>query len=232
LILASTILHALCFYLFQVIYPPPVALLPPPARVSIIPGGTEEGQLLLRWIEAEDPALASTTQRPAAAQIAPPSPPHLPSYHGRQPALREPPAAPPDLRVPSPQPPAAVLLPRAIASTPAPRAPTTLTFAGTVETPAIPPLQFTASTKELPSAARFRVAIGPSGEVRHCFLQESSGDAALDDQARLQILLCRFPPAQRSAEEGENLLTWTTAVVEWGSDLLPPGGDTSTSPSP
>ena len=66
-IAASAVLHALCFYIFQIIYPPTVALLPPPARVSIITPASEEGRLLLRWIEAEDPALSSTTQRPPDA---------------------------------------------------------------------------------------------------------------------------------------------------------------------
>ncbi len=63
-ITASAVVHALCFYVFQVIYPPTVALLPPPARVTVISPNTDEGRLLLRWIEAEDPALSSTTQRP------------------------------------------------------------------------------------------------------------------------------------------------------------------------
>ncbi|HEV8185617.1 MAG TPA: hypothetical protein VGP40_06640, partial [Chthoniobacterales bacterium] len=55
-IAASTALHALCFYVFQIIYPPTIALLPPPARVNLITAASEEGRVLLRWIEAEDPA--------------------------------------------------------------------------------------------------------------------------------------------------------------------------------
>ena len=58
------LLHALCFYVFQIIYPPAVALLPPPGRITVIAPNTEEGRVLLRWLEAEDPALASTTQPP------------------------------------------------------------------------------------------------------------------------------------------------------------------------
>ena len=33
---ASIIAHAICFYLFQIVYPPTIALLPAPARVSLI----------------------------------------------------------------------------------------------------------------------------------------------------------------------------------------------------
>src|SRR6266403_13176 len=64
----SLIAHALCFYIFQVVYPPSVALLPPPARVSSITSATEEGRTLLRWIDAEAPALPSPPRRPPGAR--------------------------------------------------------------------------------------------------------------------------------------------------------------------
>src|SRR5205085_4709137 len=63
-LLASLAVHAVGFYLFQILYPPAVALLPPPGRVSLIAPNSDEGLLLLRWLDAEDPALASTTQAP------------------------------------------------------------------------------------------------------------------------------------------------------------------------
>src|SRR5690349_14424762 len=73
--------HALCFYIFQIVYPPTVALLPPPARVSLITPESEEGRTLLRWIDAEDPALAFTTRRPPDATFrALPKTQHVPSY--------------------------------------------------------------------------------------------------------------------------------------------------------
>src|ERR1700751_4692882 len=61
--------HALCFYIFQIVYPPTVALLPPPARVSLITPDSEEGRTLLRWIDAEDPAVAFTTRRSPDATL-------------------------------------------------------------------------------------------------------------------------------------------------------------------
>src|SRR5512133_581471 len=57
----SLLAHALCFYIFQIVYPAPVALLPPPARVTFIAPDSEEGRTLLRWIDAEDPAVTFTT---------------------------------------------------------------------------------------------------------------------------------------------------------------------------
>src|SRR5207244_11719800 len=60
----SLVAHALCFYIFQIVYPPTVALLPPPARVTLITPASEADRTLLRWIDSEDPALAFTTRRP------------------------------------------------------------------------------------------------------------------------------------------------------------------------
>ncbi|MDQ2659145.1 MAG: hypothetical protein M3Y03_01865, partial [Verrucomicrobiota bacterium] len=101
-LLGSLLLHALCFYLFQIVYPVTVSLLPPPARVNLITADTGNGRLLLRWVEAEDPALSSTTQRsPNAEAILPPEPAHVPSYAHHQPVLKQLPPLQPDLRIPS-----------------------------------------------------------------------------------------------------------------------------------
>jgi TonB family protein len=224
LIVASAILHALCFYVFQIVYPPTVALLPAPARVSVINASTEEGRLLLQWIAAEDPALASTTVRPPdAPQLAPPAAVHVPSFVGRAPQLQDPPPYEPDLSVRSPQPPGPVPTPRHAAPAPAPVAPTTITITaagaegescGVLE---IGQLQFTTSSREPPVAAQFRVAVDPHGVVRHCFVERSSGDASLDDQARQQLLRARFPAAADRAA-----LSWFTATIHWGSDVPAP----------
>ena len=228
-IIASTVLHGLCFYVFQIVYPPTVALLPPPARVNLITPQTEEGRVLLRWLEAEDPALASTTQRePNAATFAPPNVAHVPTYLNRQPALRELPPYQPDLRIPSSRPPGPVPLPRAPAPPPAGVTRSTVTFAtegNMLGAPQLPPLQFTASPKEPPEAAEFRVAISPRGDVRHCLVQRSSGDRALDEQARRSLLLARFPEIRHANSTGDDRMVWTTATVEWGNDIAREDGD-------
>jgi len=232
---ASAVVHALCFYIFQVIYPPTIALLPPPARVTVISPNTDEGRLLLRWIEAEDPALSSTTQRPPdATSIAPPKPAHVPSYAGRVPPLREVAPHEPDLRVPSPQPPGPVPVSRAAPTGTAGVVPTTLTFAdaaGRVGAPHIPPLQFTTSSKEPPQAAQFRVGISERGHVQYCFIESSSGVPALDEQARSYIVRARFPALSREQGARSNTLFWTTATVEWGNDIATDGGRRATLPA-
>ena len=235
-IIGSTVLHGLCFYVFQIVYPPTVALLPPPARVHLITPATEEGRLLLRWIEAEDPALSSTTQRqPRAEAFAPPNVAHVPTYLNRQPALKELPPYQPDLRVPSSRPPGPVPLPRPSPPPPAGITRTSVTFAGDANVlgaAQVPPLHFTASPKEPPQAAQFRVAISPRGDVRHCFVQISSGDRALDEQARRYLLLARFPEIKSQQPTSRSDLTWTTATVEWGNDIAPPSATPAESPAP
>src|SRR6516164_5083511 len=94
----SVLAHALCFYIFQIVYPPTVALLPPPARVSLITPDSEEGRTLLRWIDAEDPALAFTTRRPPDATLRSlPKTEHVPSYSSIEPTLKDVPSLQRDL---------------------------------------------------------------------------------------------------------------------------------------
>ncbi|MEO8439000.1 MAG: hypothetical protein ABI540_02150 [Spartobacteria bacterium] len=223
-LLGSTALHAICFYLFQVVYPPPIALLPPPAQVSVIAPTSDEARSFLNWLEAEDPALASQTQRsPDARAFQLPRLAHVPSYVAVPPKLKEMPArraSPPTL---SAMPPAPVPVGPAAAPAAPVRVPTTLRFSdGLAEVPVVhPPLGFRASLQDAPESARFRIAVDGSGVVRYTFLEQSSGDAALDEQARQDLALSRFVMPSRPGAEGE--LTWAKATFEFGTDLeMPP----------
>ena len=102
--------------------------------------------------------------------------------------------------------------------------PTRVQFSAEAElgAPVLPPLQFAASGKEPPQTAQFRIALSRGSEVRYCFLQDSSGDAALDDQARRYLLLARFPAIENEKSKIENGDLWTTATIEWGNDLAVP----------
>ena len=218
-IAASAVLHALCFYIFQIIYPPTVALTPPPGRISLITNETDEGRVLLRWIEAEDPALSSYTQRPnESGNLGLPKIEHVPSYLTSQPVLRELPPNESDLSVPSSNPPAPVAMTYATPAMVTATTPTSVQFSDEISArgPAqIPSMQFKSSSKDAPQIAQFRIAIGRAGNVRFCFLQNSSGDPTLDERARQQLLLCRFPP-------NESDLSWGTATFDWGNDLAAP----------
>jgi outer membrane biosynthesis protein TonB len=222
----SLVVHALGFYLFQIVYPPAVALLPPPGRVSLIAPSSDEGRLLLGWLEAEDPALASTTQPlPDGKSLVMPTIQHAPSYLTRQPALKELPPAPPPLHIPSARPPAPVEPPATRTERTPKVAATMIRFSPELEmrgAAQLPELKFNASSLESPQVAGFRIAVDGKGAVRHCFLQSSSGDAILDEQARKYLALCRFSPIENRQPEIDNDLTWGTASLEWGNDLVLP----------
>jgi TonB family protein len=92
-------------------------------------------------------------------------------------------------------------------------------------------MKFTASGREAPQAAQFRVAVDENGTVPYCFVERSSGDAALDEQARKYLTLSRFAPIENRQSKIENDLTWGTATVEWGNDLAArPAKDESVAP--
>src|SRR5258707_13091100 len=192
----SLFAHAVCFYIFQVVYPPTVTLLPPPARVALITPASEEGRPLLRWIDAEDPAVAFTTHRPPEARLrALPKVEHVPSYHAMEPALKELPPLEVDAHTPDSQPPAAVPFMHQKTAAAAGPIPTSVSFSNELDAfgPAtLPELKFVASNGETPEAIRFRVAVSRLGEIRYCFPMNSSGDQELDEQARLYLTRCRF----------------------------------------
>ena len=224
-LLASAALHALCFYLFQVVYPPAISLLPPPAQVSLIAPTSDDARAFLNWLDAEDPALATRTERPPdsrAFQL--PKLAHVPSYLAVPPKLKELPARGISQAAPSARPPAPVPVAPAVNSGPPVLASTVLIFSDELgELPVTRPESiFHASLRrDPPESARFRVAVDSLGIVRYSFLEHSSGDAALDEQARHYLVLCRFAKGERP-RSGE-ALTWGTATFEFGTDLkMPP----------
>jgi TonB family protein len=85
-----------------------------------------------------------------------------------------------------------------------------------------PEMKFTASGHESPQAAQFRVAVNENGAVHYCFLESSSGDAALDEQARKYFALCRFSAIRNQKSKIQNGFVWGTATVEWGNDIVAP----------
>jgi hypothetical protein len=235
-LVASLIAHALCFYIFQIVYPPTVSLLPPPARVSLISPNSEEGRTVLRWVDAEDPALAFATQRPPEARLhALPKVLHIPSYLATEPALKEVPPLVTDLRTPSSQPPAAVPIVHQQAALATSTTPTSVSFSKEFDglgAPNLPTPSFSASSNEAPESVRFRVAVGARGEIRYCFPLNSSGDTALDEQARHHLMLCRFSGGPTTGEKSDQSLTWGIATIEWGNDVARPSATPTSIGSP
>ena len=224
-LLLSAVVHALGFYIFQVVYPPPIALLPPPAQVSLIAATTPEASTFLNWLDAEDPALAAQTQRPADARgFQLPKLAHVPSYVTVKPKLKDFPSPRQVPPPPSAMPPGPVPVAPPAATPPPLNAPTTLLFSNELRDLPVthPDLKFRATTREAPESARFRVAVDSLGTIRYAFLEQSSGDAALDENARQYLALSRFQnPLTKSITDGG--LIWTSATFVFGNDLqLPP----------
>jgi hypothetical protein len=234
---ASFVGHVFCFYVFQIVYPPTVAILPPPVRISLISPTSEEGRSLLRWIEAEDPALAFATQRPPDARLrALPKVEHVPSYAANEPAIQEIPPLVPELRTPSSHPPGPVpIVHEKIAPVPN-EIPTSVSFSNEFAgfgAPQSPATKFASSNNESLQALRFRMAVNGRGEIRHCFAVNSSGDPALDEQARQHLVLCRFPTKSTTdSGSSDQSLTWGLATVEWGNDVARPQAKSTTAGAP
>jgi hypothetical protein len=221
----SFVAHAACFYIFQIVYPPTVALLPPPARVSLITPDSEEGRTLLRWIDAEDPALAFTTRRsPDATLRVLPKTEHVPSYSSIEPTLKDIPSLQRDLRIPSCNPPGVVRIVRQQSASPTRVVATSVSFSNefvVFGAPTLPELNF-ASNEGTPQTVRFWVAVNKLGEIRYCLPLNSSGDTALDEQARSYLVRCRFSQDFANAGKPDSFLAWGTATIQWGSDIAPP----------
>lgn len=235
-LMASLIAHVLCFYIFQIVYPPTVALLPPPARVSLIAPNSEEGRTLLRWVDAEDPALAFATQRlPEPRLYALPKVRHIPSYLATEPALKEVPPLVVDLRAPSSQPPAAVPIVHQQSAPALGATPTIVSFSKDLDglgAPNLPAPNFSASNNEPPESVRFRVGAAAQGEIRYCFPLNSSGDPALDEQARHYLMLCRFSARSTTGGKNDKSLIWGIATIEWGNDVARPRATSTTTGAP
>jgi hypothetical protein len=216
----SFAIHVAAFYLFQVVYPQTVSLLPAPRRVSLMTANSEQTATLLRWIDAEDPALASTTRRPAHMQRREMGKvEHVPSYFAREAALKEPPPLTVDLRIPSAQSPGPVPFARQAIAAPVGMQPTRVSFSSELQQlgeAKFVPANFKTSTSETPQNAQFRIAVDPDGAVVYCFALASSGDANLDELARQHLALARFP----ARSTGEPLV-WGIATIEWGNDVAP-----------
>jgi hypothetical protein len=231
---ASVLLHAFCFYLFQIVYAPGVVLLPPPARVSLITADSEEGRTLLRWVDAEDPALASATQRLPEAKPGLPKVQHIPSYVATEPKLKHAPPLLLETRAPSSQPPGPAPILHRPFHMEFGSMPTRISFSEELKgsgAPSVPPLHFTASTAESPQAIRFRIGLSRQGDVRYCFPLNSSGDPALDEQARQRLEIVRLPPSSAGDSGDAQSLVWGIATVEWGNDVTRPRSRPSSTPA-
>jgi hypothetical protein len=215
-VLGSLLAHAGTFFLFHVVYPQRVTIPQPAPRVSLLTPSSPENVALLRWIEAEDPALVANDDSV--------SPPGLVDVHYR-PSFASPRTAP--LGAP-PEQVQAVRFPRAedhlsvtdspilSAESPASVAslPTSVAFSGELRSRPIaaePPMAFDYRATDPAKPTSVLLGVNEQGEVRFSLVQESSGDQRLDDLALAHLRQIVFAPAPSA-------MTWGFATFLWGSD--------------
>ena len=216
---ASLFAHAATFFLFQVADPLRTSIPPSAPQVSVLTPSSPEAIALLHWIDAQDPALvaaANSVTPPGVFDVA-----YRPSYEKmpvplgpvEQPdAIAFPPARDPLSIIRSaearPLPPPAVSAPH----------PTTVLFSSALADRApvpLPPLILKTRTAAPVEPTCQLIGVTGHGEVRFVFLQNSSGNPALDEQAAAHLQTLVFATSEAP-------ITWATATVTWGDDAYAP----------
>ena len=224
LLVLSVAVHALAFYIFQVVYPPAVASAPPPAQVTLLTADTPEGAALLRWVQAQDPAIAARPREITPAGLGEIL--YTPSYA----AVHTLPLAMEPREEPIGFPAAHSLLdfsaPREAPLEEAPRrgVSSALSFSAALRardaSPDVPPAATPKNSPNLRPTV-FLVGVGDRGEVRYCFLLDpnggdpSSGDHEMDKQAEALLRAHNFTHA-------ETPLEWGFATFTWGAEAYAP----------
>ncbi len=220
----SLLAHAATFFLFQIKDPQRVTIPQPAPHVSLLTASSPENIALLRWIEAEDPALVATDNSivpPALAQVV-----YRPSFA----TPRTPPIGPPEeITAPVRFPPAVDRLTENLPTAPqsppvpTPSVHTTITLSGALASRYLvnrssltPP----ALAEEPVSSTVFLIGVDERGEVRYSFLQPPVGNPEqaspkLDAWAADEISSIVFAPS-------EDPITWDFLTFHWGSEVYHP----------
>ena len=204
-----------------------MTLPPPTPLVTLLNPGTPEQDALLRWVDAEDPALVANTEGaepPGLLQFN-----YRPSYS----SLRTPPRTlPPEPERPEPPPSPIQITPgletMKAGGEPAPRRasiPTRVICTGNLKGRELAAPGAPAYVSAVPlQPARFLVGLDPRGQAQFVYLQDSSGEPAAD--AAAEAFLAR---AQFSHVDEETGITWGFAEILWGDESYGPAATSTIS---
>lgn len=219
-VFGSLLAHAGTFFLFQVVYPQRVTIPQPAPHVSLLTPSSPENIALLRWIEAEDPALIANDNPvapPGLAEVryhpsfATPRTEPLGAPVEKKPVVRFPRAV--DRLAPAqPNPAAAPTL------APVQAAPTSISYSdGLASRPLAkaPSLSTTYHAAQPAEPTTLLIGVDNQGAVRFSVLQHPSGDQDLDELAATHLRAVTFAAA-------ESPMTWGFATFYWGSDVYTP----------
>lgn len=216
-VVGSLAAHVATFFLFQVVYPQRVTIPQPAPYVTLLTPSSPENLAYLRWIEAEDPALIATDNAV--------SPPGLIEVKYRSSFATPrtlPLGAPVEKSDEALFPPAVDRLqaspsaaqPSVASPTPA-QSQTVLRAAGVLKTrmlPQNPELSSLRIASAPVSPTVILVGVTSEGEVRFPVIQQSSGDAKLDEMALAHLSQLRFAAAKES-------MAWGYLTFAWGGDV-------------
>jgi hypothetical protein len=214
-VFVSLVVHTATFFVFQVVYPQRVTIPPPPPLVSLLTPSNSENETLLRWIEAEDPALVAS-----ARSVVPPDllkVPYRPSFS----TVRTMPLGSTEIFTPVRFPPVRSTLSIIASGAPQPApetsAPlpmrTTLSLSAALADRPVKPPTFRWKRRAAQPLQPFLAMIGVTdrGLVRFALVQRSSGDKEIDGEAVAQLERLTFGP-------GETAITWGFATVDFGAE--------------
>ncbi len=209
--------HFGTFFLFRVVYTEPVSIPPPAPQVFILSATNPEHAALLQWIDDEDPALVASL--PAKE----PPPLYTASYRPSFDTIRTEPIAALHSQTPSVHE-FQVRSPHELLRDADPSAikadslkkpqPTRLSFSGELQARVLTrAAAFTGSKSTEPlQQARFLIGVSDRGEVRYWFLQESSGNTRIDNEASAHLVSLSFEPAAAP-------VVWGFATFAWGDEI-------------
>jgi hypothetical protein len=211
----SLLVHAATFVVFQVVYPQRVTIPPPPPQLALLTPSSPENEALLRWIAAADPALVAS-----ARSVAPPGLLHVP-YRPSFKTVRTAPLgsveAPVLVPYPPPKNPLSIIA--SAAPPPAPETRSALPMRTTIELSPVlaergvkpPAFRWKQRASQPLQPLRALVGVTAAGAVRFTFLQHSSGDHNLDEEALAQLGQLIFAP-------GAAPIVWATATLDFGAE--------------
>lgn len=212
----SAVAHLATFFVFQVIYPQRVTIPPPPPQVELLTASSPENEALLRWIDAEDPALVAN-----AHAVLPPNlldVPYRPSYEQSRLTPKGSVEAPVVVQFPPARSAFAVIRSVTPKAEPAARAavatPSGVTFSSPLrDRMPTQPAAFTWRNRASEPAEPFRALIGVTdrGEVRFAIPQQSSGQPSLDAEALAHLEKLTFSHASEP-------IMWGMATVTFGAE--------------
>ena len=225
LIFLSVILHGAAFF-FVHISTSERQLIPQTAQpvqllTRFAPDGSisPENEAVLRWIEAEDPAIAARIANVEPAGILDVA--YRPSYATSRTQPRSIPAEPAIIQYPPARDSLEFIMSAdekpATAVPEAPTRKTVIAFHAALKSRAPAEVTVALETRSALSlsTAILLVGVNAQGEVRFAFVQSSSGAPEMDAEALRLTSSIHLAPAPEP-------MTWATASIRWGNDAVAP----------